>query len=87
MTSPSDDSVRASGSDAPDAFSPDLQPPQMPEKVTIRKKDRAKYSQEEEHITEGGNNIQEEDHNTRHYNIDIEALKPTRFSSNPPSME
>ena len=59
----------------------------MPEKVTIRKKDRAKYSQEEEHIVEGGNSMQEEDHNTRHNDIDIEALKPTRFSSNPPSME
>ena len=59
----------------------------MPEKVTIRKKDRAKYSQEEEYITEGGNNIQKEDYNIRHYNIDIEALKLTRFSSNPPSIE
>ena len=59
----------------------------MPEKVTICKKDRAKYSQEEEYIIEGENSIQEEDHNTRHNNIDIEALKPTRFSSNLPSIE
>ena len=85
MTSPSDDSMH--GSNAPDAFSPDLQPLQMPKKVTIRKKDRAKYSQEEEHIAEGGNNMQEEDYNNGYNDIDIEALKPTRFSSNLPSME
>ena len=79
MTSPlDDDGARAGGSDAPDAFSPDLQPlPYVPEKVTIRKKDRAKYSQEEEQIVEGesknGNNIQEEG---------SDIAKPVKFGSN-----
>ena len=71
MTSPSDDGAR--GSNAPDAFSPDLQPPQMPEKVTIRKKDKAKYSQEEEHVTEGEYNVQEEG---------SDIAKPVKFGSN-----
>ena len=57
MTSPSDDGAR--GSDAPDAFSLDLQPlPHVPEKVTIRK-DRAKYSQEEEYIVEGESRLRQ----------------------------
>ena len=73
MTSPLDDSTR--GSNAPDAFSPDPQP-LIPKKVTIRK-DRAKYSQEEEYIIEGerenGDNIQEEGSN---------IAKPVKFGSN-----
>ena len=74
MTSPSDDDgVR--GSDAPDAFSPDLQPlPYMPEKVTIRK-DKAKYRQEEEHIAEG-----EGEYNIQEEGSDI--AKPVKFGSN-----
>ena len=72
MTSPSDG---ARGSDVPDAFSPDLQPLlYMPENVTICK-DKAKYSQEEEHIIEG-----EGEYNIQEEGSDI--AKPVKFGSN-----